>query len=97
MVLNARIRPGHRLLERKSPGTGGQRASAPSLDQNSAWLLACCIVFAGIGMGGGLTSQVAAANTIPMKHASKSHASSVAHTNRITSPRRIVPSTKTAP
>jgi hypothetical protein len=32
-------------------------------------LLACCIVVAGIGMGGGLTSQVAAANTIPMKHA----------------------------
>jgi hypothetical protein len=41
----------------------------PSLDQNSEWLLACCIVFAGIGMEGGLTSQVATANTIPMKHA----------------------------
>ena len=71
------------MLTRRWHNGTCQGECGPSLDQNSAWLLACCIVFAGIGMGGGLTSQVAAANTIPMKHAAMQDSNKTSCTSRL--------------
>src|SRR3981081_2312256 len=57
------------MLTRRWHNGTCQGECGPSQDQNSAWLLAC--------------SQVAAANTIPMKHAAMQDSSKTSCTSRL--------------